>query len=832
MARRRERGSVRASIAPRASWRTGWRLTLLAIAFAVGLTIGNHLSPILLWWWIALAVIALGFAAVIIRRSASLGYIGLLGAMLALGGAWIIVKQDRVRSDDLARRVSELNSLVRLRGTIDSPLMLRDRLSGSMGRFGFQPPATYFRVNVEALLPRDGAPVPASGQVLVRVNETMPPARIGDRVELLGSLTAFPPAANPGELDRAEYAAALGQAGLLRVPSRALAVVTPVSRSSFVDSFNQWRAALRHRASGWLKADLPTTERTERDALLAAMFLGERGPDLDGLDEAFRRTGLAHVLAISGLHLGVLAGVLLGAFRFTGRHRAWHAWAVIAVILFYLLLIEVRLPVLRAAVMITIACLGLAFARRFAFTGLISLSAIGLLLWRPDQLFEPGFQLSFGVVIGLVHFAMPLREFWWGPRDALAPSASAMAGEWLKDLVAASLVAWLISMPIIIHHFGVVTLLAAPASVVAIPIVTLLLAVGYLKMLLGVLLPSAGLVLGAALTTCAEFLISIVQMFDAIPATHMPVPGVSAGWTIAAIIVMVGWLTARTKRRAVIMLICTIALSAWALRPRVGSELRFDMLAVGDGTCILVRTGGQTMLFDAGSSTNLNAGRQSIVPALRRLGVHRIDGLIISHANLDHYAAAIEVIDAFLVSRVLVTPALLREAEETPNEALGFLVDAINRRAIAVQPVARGHEELIGETRWTWLHPPEQARFDIVNDTSSVIAIDAFGRRAMLTGDVQTEGMAMLLGRPAEDLRADVIEFPHHGSYHDAAIAFVEAVQPTVIMQSTGWTRWLGDRWGRILDDSGVDRLVTARDGAVWVRILDDGTIETGRFRE
>ncbi len=831
MGRGRARDSINAGLFPRATWRTGWRVTLLAVAFAIGITAGRHFSPHLLWWWIVAAAVLLISSMVIARRQATISFIALVSSTLAIGGAWIIVKHERIHRNDLVRWVGSEPQLVRLRGTLASPLMLRDRLSGSLGGFSFHAPATYFRVDVETLLPRRGPAVPVSGQVLVRVNDTMPPARFGDHVELTGTIVAFPPAANPGELDRARYAAALGQAGLVRVAGRESVSITPVVRHALVASFNEWRMHLRHRASGWLKADLPTTERTERDALLAAMFLGERGPDLDGLDEAFKRTGLSHVLAISGLHLGVLAGVMLGVFRFTGRHRAWHAWAVIATILFYLLLIEVRLPVMRAAMMIIIACIGMAMARRFAFSGMIALSGIALLIWRPDQLFEPGFQLSFGVVLGLGHFSAPLREAWWGPRDVLATSASAMAMEWLKDLVAASIVAWLISLPIIIYHFSVVSFMATPASIVAIPIVTMLLAVGYLKMVLGVLLPSAGLILGTALSASAEFLISLVQSFDAIPHTAQPVPGVSAWWAVLAVILMIGWLTTRSRRRAIIMLALTIALSAWALWPRVASdELRMDMLAVGDGSCILIRSGDSAVLFDAGSSTNLNAGRQSIVPALRRLGVRRIDALILSHANLDHYAAAIEVADAFAIGRVLVPPQFLRAADASPNLAVGALVDAFNQRAITIQPVASGHVESFGATDWTWLHPPAEREFARENDASIVIRIDAFGSRVLLTGDVQAESMAMLLEEP-EALRAHIAEFPHHGSYHDVAIAFMQTISPDIALQSTGWTRWQGDRWQPHLESLDIARLVTARDGAVWVSIDAEGRFTTGTHR-
>ena len=137
------------------------------------------------------------------------------------------------------------------------------------------------------------------------------------------------------------------------VTRRELLEVTPARRSDLGSAVLRARSALRRRASGWLLADLPATTPDgpgQRDALLVALLLGQRSEQLDGLGEAFRGAGLSHFLAISGMHLGVLAGFIFFVLRLGGRIRRWHAWLVIAVMLTYLLIVEVRLPDVRTYV--------------------------------------------------------------------------------------------------------------------------------------------------------------------------------------------------------------------------------------------------------------------------------------------------------------------------------------------------------------------------------------------------------------------------------------------------------------------------------------------------
>jgi competence protein ComEC len=805
--------------------------TVLAIGFAAGIAVGWHCSRPVIWPWLFAGATTVILAAALSRRRGAAMILSV--AMACLGAAWANITQHHVAQDDLAGFMGDAAELVHVRGVATRAPELRRRTTGSMARFDYRKPATYFPMRVKALVDRSGVAKPLRGTVLVRVDESLPPFRAGDVLDVRGFLMLPPSPRNPGEFDLRKYARSLGQAGILSVPSRELVVIEPRMRGGMATAILNWRDELRRRAGAWLLADLPESNSSQRDWLLVNLLLGERESQIDGWYEAFQRVGLAHILAISGFHLAVLAGFVLVVARLIGGSSRGHGWLVIGVVLLYLFLVEVRMPVLRAGVMTIAASLGLVFGRHLRAGGLVSLSAILLLLWRPDELFNPGFQLTYGVVLGLIHLVPPVRRRWFGRPNAEAATIGQMLGEWLKTALVVSIVAWLVATPMALYHFGMISPLGAPLSVIAVPLSAVLLAVGYTKMVLSAFLPSAAMLLGIPLSIGADLLLAIVRAMDDLPWSVLHAPYPSVMWSIAALAWVCWWCLARRRfgwRRAAMWAACA-GIVAWAalpaLRSTSPSALRVDMLAVGDGSCYVVRGRESTVLFDAGSSSNLDAGRRTIIPALRRLGVRSVDAIVISHADLDHYSAVLEIVDEFDVGAVHVTPQFVSAADQGASSPAAHVMDALTSRRVAVKRAAAGDVLELGSMRWTWLHPPASDEFQRDNDSSMVVLIEAAAHRVLLCGDIQQEAIARLL-RACVDLRADIVELPHHGSFNEEAIALLRTVDPSVVMQSTGWSRWQRDRWASELAHR--RRLVTARDGACWVEVTKDGELSTGRF--
>lgn len=817
----------------------GLGMTLLAGAFALGITIGwRQEQSAASVWLIVASVITLSALAMRMARREGLAVLALLIAMTAFGAAWVRLRLDYVAADDLAALIGDESTLVRLEGVATRAPELRARTAGSMARFDYRPSATYFPMRVDHLLPSVGEPVAARGAVLVRVDQTLPPFRAGDRVKVTGFLLRPAMPRNPGEFDFRQYAKSLGQAGILTVSGRDLVQVVPAERWAPLARLLDWRDELRRRAGAWLLADMPESDRAARDALLTSLLLGERDAEIDRVYESFQRVGLAHILAISGFHLAVLAGFVMFIARLAGGSRNWHGWSVIAAVLLYLLLVEPRTPVLRAGVMTIAACLGTVFGRRLRVSGLVSLSAVILLMWRPDELFNPGFQLTYGVVLALLHLAPAVRVRWFGRPNPEAATSGEMLGQWLKSAVAVTITAWLVATPIAAFHFGSVALAGIPMSIVAVPLSAVILALGFVKIVLSALLPSIALLLGVPLTICADVLLALVGAVDGLRWSTVSVPPPSSMWAFTAIAWVIWWsLGRRFERRSVTRVkhASGVAIILWLIWPLLpvswpfggDDQLRIDMLAVGDGSCYVLRSGGRTMVFDAGSSTDLNAGTRSIVPAMRAIGVRHVDQLCITHANLDHFSAAIEIAEEFDVGEVRLTPQFMAAAQGDPLSPMAFMLARLTDRRVRVVETSAGATWPLGECEVRCVHPPAADSFERINDSSMVLRIIAGEREALLCGDIQAAAMAMLMAQGA-DLRADVMELPHHGSYHGAAVEFVRRVQPAIILQSTGWTRWQRDLWQA--DLAGRDRLVTVRDGACCVRIGRDGSLKAERF--
>lgn len=845
--------------------------TFLALAMAVGITIAWHVphtvgrAP---WPWLFVAaglLIACGVLVVVRRQRAAWWQTMLLlsASMGLFGGGMVILQHRFVAANDLAAFLGDESVLVRVRGVALRAPETRHRTGGALARFDYRPPGTYFPMRVHALISNTGESTPMRGEVVVRVDESVMPFRAGDRIDAIGFLMRPALPRNPGEFDYREYARSLGQAGLLNVANRDVLTVTPAERWSPIATFLDWRDHLRRRAGAWLLADLPESSRSERDSLLASILLGERDEQIDGVYGPFQRVGLAHVLAISGFHMGVLAGFVLLIARAIGGSRRWHGMIVIGFVLLYLLLVETQVAVLRAGVMSMIASLGLVFGRRYKIGGLVSVSAIAILIWRPDQIFNAGFQLTFGVVLGLIHLSPILRRRWFGSPDMEAPTVGAMLLQWIYTALAASVTAWLIAMPIVLHHFGMISPLAVAMSIITLPLAAIILSIGFLKMAMAAALPSVALLLGVPLSLSTNVLLDLVLTADGV-GTEIHISHPSTLWTLAALI-CASWLAAGdapihrlierfrrpfsvaapsagpltatrlvpgSRRIWLIKWCAAVVLVAWLNWPApLNSALRIDMLAVGDGSCFVIRSGDSTVVFDAGSSTDLNVARRSLIPAMRRLGVRSIDAIIVSHADFDHYSAVVDLVEEFDVAELLVTPQFVAEALADRTGSAAFLLESVKDGRIVVEQVASGATRQSGDATWTWLHPTPDRAYRRGNDASMVIRIECAERRVLLCGDIQREAIEeLLVNHDASALRADIAELPHHGSYIEAADQFMRLVRPAVVMQSTGWQRWRRDEWAQAL--ANTDRLVTARDGAARVSIDHSGKIEVARYLE
>lgn len=811
-----------------------------------GLLLARLLAVESPWPWIALALLT-GLAVLVQRwKGVSTPRLtpALLGAALvALSVAWAVVREHRVSESSLAAMVTRGEHLWRLEGRITTEPTVKTPGRGSLGAYGFQQPITVFRFEAIEAIDMDGRRVPLSGSALVRLDAPVHHWGVGDRLRLTGMFRAFPPAMNPGETDLSKIARAQGLAGLLDVASLDAAVELG-REERWTWRVRRWQSDLRQRAAGWIRQDLPETDQTRRDALLAALMLGERGPGLDGLDKSFTRVGLAHLLAISGMHLAILVLTGLMIVRIFAWPPAIERLAIALLVCGYLAIVPASVPVWRAGLMALAFLAAGMFGRRLDYLNVWAISAIALLLWKPSELVAPGAQLSFGVVLSFITLTPHLRRKMFGePRDAELLSPADDLLEQGKTIVAATLLAWLVSTPLVAHHFGVICPLAPLATLPAMLLTHIALAAGYLKALTAVVFPSVGILLAPVLAIATDGLIGLVDRVDRLPLSSVPVGHPGALWTIAATGAVVGWLRAPApgalvapwRRRAPAA--AGVALGLWLLRPYAPAWLdptpapaRVIMLAVGNGSCYVVQSGGEAVMFDAGSGNHLGIGETTIVPALRRLGILDVPTLALSHGDVDHFAAAVEILAEMRTRRLLITSDMMRQAQEDPLGPMALVVSEAQRLGVQIVIADAGYEARLGGAAWRWLHPAADASYRTSNEASMVIRVDLGPHRILFTGDAQGAGLVDLMQRePAEALRATILELPHHGSWSEIAAEFVRLVDPQIVLQSTAGARLIGDRWEEQL--AARQRYVTAECGAVIVELHHDGSREVRTHR-
>ncbi|MCH8316844.1 MAG: DUF4131 domain-containing protein, partial [Planctomycetes bacterium] len=245
-------------------------ITLLALSFALGITLGWYQPRPIVWPWLVGSAAFLVMVVVSRRWRWRWTLMFMAVATMSMGAAWVTVRQHFVAGNDLAGWMVDEPVLVQVQGEAMAAPELRDRTTGSMGLFDYRSPATYFPMRVDALIGPDGEPTPVRTKLYVRVEQTIAPFRAGDRIDATGWFHKVAPPLNPGEFDFQRFARSLGQAGLLTVERRELLIVSPTTRPGLRTKLLNWRDTLRRRASGWLLSNLPDTERTQRDALLAA----------------------------------------------------------------------------------------------------------------------------------------------------------------------------------------------------------------------------------------------------------------------------------------------------------------------------------------------------------------------------------------------------------------------------------------------------------------------------------------------------------------------------------------------------------------------------------
>jgi competence protein ComEC len=669
---------------------------------------------------------------------------------------------------------------------------------------------------------------PASGQVQVTLLATAMDFTVGDEIEILGRLALPGEAMNPGEFDYAAY---------LR-DQRITATLTVLESDEVVLMRRGWPTSL----FGWLAVIRGWAQRTldahlgSQKGVAAALLLGESSA-MSGDDwEKYFCTGVIHVLAISGQHLVVLAAFLWFAARALHIRRRRAAIVVALILIGYALLTGARPAVMRAAWVVGIYCLGILLQRPVAHANAFALGWIGVALFNPTDIFNAGCQLSFLAVIVLVWGIGRWAETPMDPLERLIDEARSWPSfavvwvlRWLTLAYAVNVLIWCAVSPLVAWHFHMlspVALLIGPLMVVLTSI-ALLTGFAFL-MFAGWCLPVA-VVFAWATQACLRYCEAIVTWSEQAPFAFCYAADLPAWWLWAFYLALLGcvWLPLRGRaaRCAIgggaVWLGLGVALQLMPNRP---GEFRCTFVAVGHGGCTVLETAnGKVIVYDAGATNGPDLTRRYIAPYLWSRGIRRIDWLILSHADLDHFNGVPQLVDRFSVGKVMSTPTF----SERPISGMQKTLESLATRGLAVEVVSAGDRWDFDGVKLTVLHPPKVGPAGKENARSLVLHIEHGDWSMLLTGDLEEAGLDMVLGMKPP--RIDVLMAPHHGSDTSNVPALARWAKPKLVVSCQA-TPTSERKSVRMYEQAGATYLGTWPHGCITIRPANqEAPVETYR---
>ncbi|TWT48304.1 ComEC/Rec2 family competence protein [Botrimarina hoheduenensis] len=667
-------------------------------------------------------------------------------------------------------------------------------------------PRLVFPVQVSAL--RNGESWQAvEGRCLVSVSGAGIELERGQRVRVFGQLRRPSPALNPGQDDAAANA---------RNQRRLAAVWTNTARSVELLDPTQPRSGvglLLDRLRRWSGQTFDRRLGEESATLARAMILGD-GDHLSGeLVRAFRQTGAIHALVVSGLHVGIVAGfaAVLAWLRLLSRQQALLLGVALAVS--YVMLVGGKPPALRAAVVGgVLAAAALGHRNALSFNALAG-AALAVLAASPGAWMATGTHLSFLAAATLLAFSSLVRAWRETHRSSalqrLIERTRPHHERWLHRTgvalaltFGATVAVLIVAGPLLAERFHVISPAAIPlAPVIGVTLPTVLLSglsLGAFASLEGiapelVIEPVMGCLAWVCQTACTALTTS-VRFAEQTPGGWLPIAGMGTarlffwyGWLAVAAQV---WLHQRawwglTWRAGLAGLALSIS-GSWLATP--SQALRCEVLAVGHGAATLVSApGGIHILIDAGSLGDPELVSQTLARALWARGVTKLDAIMLSHADVDHYNGVPGLLEYFPVRAIWCSYGMF-DAVEGPDDpsAPATLQRLLATKRIPVRRLQQGDRLRLGKSGagLVVLHPTDLGVVGSDNANSVVLGLEHQGRRVLLPGDLESPGLEQLLLQ--EPYPCDVLLAPHHGSRRSNPPGFSAWCRPQTVLISSG----------------------------------------------
>jgi competence protein ComEC len=603
---------------------------------------------------------------------------------------------------------------------------------------------------------------PSHGKVTVWLRDSVPVLRSGDVVVVCSRIQPLDMPRNPGVSDFNSVLAARSFVGSASASARDVTLLVR-SKGSFV--LNR----------------LVTPVRTYIFSVINRLLLGDEGALLIGLllggsqglpkdvQDAFKDAGIVHILAVSGMNVSIVVGVLWLVLSLLGVRGWWRFGAGVAGVVFYLLLVGWSAAPMRAGLMACAVLLSVPTQRRLSPVASLCSAGILLLLIDPSMLFDVGAQLSFAATLGIAFAVGPLEQTF---RKAVRVR---WLSRWVLPPMLLSFAATLATAPLLLHHFSRVQPLAFLTSTVVVPLVGLAMPLGIVVLVANLVSHWLASILAQSLWLVLFLLLKLTVFMGRLDwAIWEPgrLPWLWVGWTYLLGLLALKLNRSRVRAGFAALLMVGLSVMAWqGVLRKPGNSVTF--LDPKQGDAILLEDSlGRRILFDAGVN-----GTGVLRDYLRSRGIHQLDAVVVTHPDNDHYGGLLDLPRRFRVRRLLVPTT------ESQDPDYQGLLDGLRASGTEVVVVGKGAHLTGSGFQVDFLWPDDATRAGFLagaartNDMSLVASVTHGGFRMLLTGDLDDPDL--LAG---EDLRADLLKSPHHGSLKGNQPGFYERVRPDYVL--------------------------------------------------
>jgi competence protein ComEC len=786
--------------------------------------------------WIFVPVVAVGVVLVICLKRKSPA---LLPALFFFSSIGYLSIQPWVAPRFPDHHIRHLvdSEACQITGTIlDEPVYNRNRTRFVMGAVSIM---------------QDGNPAPACGRLRVTVSNGLICLSKGDSVSFLARLRSIRNFNNPGSFDYERHMAFQHIWARSYVAAEKLSVRPRDKLSDRVALFEDRRA----RVSEMIDASVMDTPGNTQDvkAVSKALLIGDRKEISVSLREKFNRAGVGHLLAISGLHIGIVATAAFVIFRWiaawfwpilwTGWTRKTAAILTFVPVLAYGFLAGMSPSTQRAVVMVSVFLLTLLFDRDQDLLNTICIAGMVILVINPPSLFSISFQLSFTAVLTIVYGMSLMR-----------PILQKRKGVWANLItkgfafMAVTLFAMVGTAPLVMAYFNQISLIGIIVNVIAIPLVGFLaVPLGLSAVLIQVFSTSAASVCLQLSHWILEKAIWVIDYFSGLPFAALGTVTPSLVEISLFYLILIGIfhrLSARHQekqselsvglRRGIAYGMILFAAIGWVLDTGYWihqrfrhKDLRVMIFDVGQGSAALLELpGGRNLLIDGGGfsdNAGFDTGKSIIAPYLLRNKIKTIHTLILTHPNSDHLNGLIYIAEHFNVKQVITNN------ESSPAKGYRLFVEMLEKHAIDTPRYRTLKQTTVFEgVRMEILYPPKdflertpREKWRDKNNNSLVVKV-SYGRHAFLfPGDIMTLAEKALVAAAGENLKSTVLVSPHHGSDSSSTPLLMEQVDPEIVVISCGWMnrfRFPSENVVQRYESMGARVLRTDINGAVQIR--------------